>query len=97
MKKLILLFSVVISLAGFQACENKSGTGTETKADDDIPVSEVPQPVQSAFAARYATATAVKWENAKEDTVKTYKAKFTVDGKKLKAEFRADGSFIKED
>jgi hypothetical protein len=94
MKKLLLILSILFSVAGFQACNNDKDTGTD---DDTITVSDVPQPVQAAFSAKYAGATDIKWESATENGAKTYKAKFTHNGKKMKAEFGSDGNFIKED
>ena len=67
------------------------------KEDKTISASDVPASVQSAFSAKYSTATEVKWEDAHEDTVQTYKAKFVVNGKKMKAEFDKNGGFVKEE
>jgi hypothetical protein len=53
--------------------------------------------VQTAFSAKYSTATDVKWEDAHENNVQTYKAKFLVNGKKMKAEFDANGGLVKEE
>jgi hypothetical protein len=39
----------------------------------------------------------VKWEDAHENNVQTYKAKFTVNGKKMKAEFDTNGGLVKEE
>lgn len=58
---------------------------------------EVPPSVKAAFSAKYSTATDVKWENAQEDSIQTYKAKFKVDGKKMNAEFDATGNLVKEE
>ena len=71
----------------------------DDKAKDDkaITGADVPASVQSAFSAKYSTATEVKWEDAHEDTVQTYKAKFVVNGKKMKAEFDKNGGFLKEE
>ena len=58
---------------------------------------DVPASVQTAFSAKYSTATDVKWEDAHEDTKQTYKAKFMMNGKKMKAEFDSNGGFVKEE
>ena len=81
------------SLFTIQACNNKE----ETKEDKTITANDVPASVQSAFSAKYSTATDVKWEDAHENNVQTYKAKFVVNGKKMKAEYDANGGFIKEE
>ncbi len=95
MKKLLLILSILFSVASFQACNDDKKTGTDD--DDTISVSDVPQPVQAGFSAKYSGATDIKWESATENGAKTYKAKFMHNGKKMKAEFGSDGNFIKED
>jgi hypothetical protein len=82
-------FSVFVT----QSCNDAD----KDKNDKEITGADVPASVQSAFSAKYSTATDVKWEDAKEDTVQTYKAKFVVNGKKMKAEFDKNGGFIKEE
>lgn len=93
MKKMILLIAISFSLLAIQSCDSE----TKSKEDKTISVSDVPASVQSAFSAKYSTATEVKWEDAHEDTVQTYKAKFVVNGKKMKAEFDKNGGFVKEE
>ena len=85
---LVICFSLFIA----QSCSNN-------KVDDDKSMSDadVPPTVKTAFSVKYSTATDVKWEDAHEDTVKTYKAKFMLNGKKMKAEFDGAGGFIKEE
>lgn len=73
-----------------QSCNDKAET-RDSKAVD------VPATVTSAFSAKYSTATDVKWEDAHEDAKKTYKAKFMINGKKMKAEFDENGGFVKEE
>ena len=58
--------------------------------------SEVPEAVKNAFTAKYSTATDVIWENAHEGDIATYKVKFKNNAKDMKAEFKEDGSLIKE-
>ena len=93
MKKIILLIAIGFSLFTLQACNDD----TKTKDEKTISSNDVPATVQSAFSAKYSTATEVKWEDAHEDTVQTYKAKFVVNGKKMKAEFDKNGGFVKEE
>ena len=92
MKKILFCLAIGISALTLASCEEKK---SETKKDE-VTVSSVPAPVQSAFSAKYSTATDIKWEDAHEDAKKTFKAKFMVDGKKMKAEFDQAGAFIKE-
>ena len=91
MKKIILAFAISFSLCSIQSCDN------DEKEDKEISSGTVPASVQSAFSTKYSTASDVKWEDAHEDTIKTYKAKFKIDGKKMKAEFDANGSLVKEE
>ena len=91
MKKMILIITISFSLCILQSCDN------DKKEDKEISAGAVPASVQSAFSAKYSTASDVKWEDAHEDTIKTYKAKFVMNGKKMKAEFDANGSFVKEE
>jgi hypothetical protein len=97
-----------VVLLSCTACNNDAGsdTKTETRSDtttstdkkaDNIDATQVPEVVKNAFAAKYAAATDVKWETATEDGKSTYKVKWKEGETKKKAEFGADGSFIKED
>lgn len=76
-----------------QSCNSEN----TVNKDNDLSESDVPPTVKTAFSAKYSTATDVKWEDAHEDSIKTYKAKFIINGKKMKAEFDGAGSFIKEE
>lgn len=99
MKRLFFIFSIALSTLFFQSCNNSAADGTTEKKsgnNDEISESAVPAAVKSAFSAKYANATDVEWENAKEDDQPTYKAKFKKDGKEMKAEFGSDGRFLKE-
>jgi hypothetical protein len=93
MKKIIVATAISFSLLVLQSCDNKK----DDKDDKGISVSDVPASVQSAFSVKYSTASDIKWEDAHEDTTKTYKAKFMLNGKKMKAEFDANGGFVKEE
>lgn len=83
-----------LSLFTIQSCDNDKTTKDNDKT---ISTSDVPAPVQTAFSAKYSTASDVKWEDASEGTKQTYKAKFTLNGKKMKAEFDTNGGFVKEE
>lgn len=91
MKKIFLTFLISFSLFIMQSCDNDK---TETKESKTV---DVPAAVQSAFSAKYSTATDAKWDDAHEGTKKTYKVKFMANGKKMKAEFDENGGFVKEE
>ncbi len=84
---------ICFSLSITQSCNSD----TTTKEDKEIKANDVPASVQSAFSAKYSTATDIKWEDAHEDGKQTYKAKFIVNGKKMKAEFDTNGGLVKEE
>jgi hypothetical protein len=93
MKRIFFSLLVCLSLLSVQSCNNEADTKDETPLSE----SDVPPTVKTAFSAKYSTATDVKWEDAREDSIQTYKAKFTLDGKKMKAEFDGTGKLIKEE
>ena len=83
---------------GLTVLLTQSCSDTKTEQDDKtVSSSDIPASVQSAFSAKYSTATEVKWEDAHEDTLQTFKAKFVLNGKKMKAEFDRNGGFVKEE
>lgn len=75
-----------------QSCNDENKSNGNTTSESDVPAT-----VKTAFSAKYSTATEVKWEDAKEDSIKTYKAKFKMGDKKMKAEFDETGRLIKEE
>ena len=93
MKKFMILIMFCFSLFVIPACSNNAAD----KDDKELSTNDVPASVQSAFSAKYSTATDVKWEDAHENEKQTYKAKFTLNGKKMKAEFDTSGGFVKEE
>jgi len=84
---------ICFSLLTVQSCNNDA----DKKEDKTISESDVPATVKTAFSAKYSTATEVKWEDAHEDTIQTFKAKFVINGKKMKAEFDRNGGLVKEE
>jgi len=74
------------------SCNNNKNA----KEDKELSASDVPTSVKDAFNSKYSSATDVKWEDAHENAQQTYKAKFMLNGKKMKAEFDENGAFIKE-
>jgi hypothetical protein len=93
MKRIFFNLIVCFSLATAISCNDASTDKDKDGVSDAI----VPAEVKSAFSAKYSTATDVKWEDATEDSLNTYKAKFTFNGKKMKAEFDSKGNFVKEE
>ena len=83
-----------LSLFAIQSCDNDKTENTDEKT---LSTTDVPALVQTAFSAKYSTATDVIWEDAHENNVQTYKAKFMINGKKMKAEFDTNGGFVKEE
>jgi len=83
-----------LSLLAVQSCNNDKNAKADEKT---LSTTDVPASVQTAFSAKYSTATEVKWEDAHENNVQTYKAKFMINGKKMKAEFDTNGGLVKEE
>jgi curli biogenesis system outer membrane secretion channel CsgG len=104
MKKVFVYLTIFILIFVIQACnptstdskESKSTENTKKKNVFSIAASEVPSSVINTFNGKYPKAVNVTWEKATEDGKPSYKAKWKIDGKKIKAEFSEDGSFIKE-
>ena len=94
MKKIFLIMALSLSLFAIQSCNSEEKDKTDEKT---LSTTDVPAPVQTAFSAKYSTATEVKWEDAHENNVQTYKAKFMINGKKMKAEFDTNGGLVKEE
>ena len=88
----ILIIALAYLLA--PACNDKKG-GRADK-ENVISASEVPAAVKNSFNAKYSTATDIIWEDAHEGDSKTYKVKFKSNDKYMKAEYKDDGSLIKE-
>jgi hypothetical protein len=82
------------SLFTIQSCDNDNKVKDEEKTLTQMMFL---RRVQTAFSAKYSTATDVKWEDAHEAQKQTYKAKFSLNGKKMKAEFDPNGGFVKEE
>ena len=95
MKKIIMILAIGLCLFTIQSCGD-SDKKDKDKDKKELNAGSVPEPVKSAFNTKYAAASDVKWEDAHEDNKQTYKAKFTMNGKKMKAEYDANGNFVKE-
>ena len=85
MKKTLFIFVMILS-AGLILSSCNQGKKTENKGEK----SEVPEAVQKAFTAKFADAKDVKWESEEEGE---YEAEFTLNGKKMSADFAADGTW----
>ena len=91
----MVLLAISLSLFTMQSCDSDKKEKNE-KNDKEVSTNSVPEPVRSAFSAKYSSAADIKWEDAHENDLQTYKAKFTLNGKKMKAEFDAKGNLVKE-
>jgi hypothetical protein len=86
MKKIHVLI-VAIAVIALSSC------ATEFKIiSDDVPVA-----VSSAFKTKYPSVSNPEWEVEKEEGRLIYEAEFKLDGKRKEAEFKPDGTFIKEE
>ena len=94
MKKIAGILVIALACLFAPRCNDKKDRADEKKV---VSTSEVPDAVKNAFTAKYSTATDVIWENAHEGDVATYKVKFKSNDKYMKAEFKEDGSLVKED
>lgn len=86
MKKIILFLT-----SGAIALLTSCATEFEIISDD------VPQAVQLAFKTKYPDATTSDWEVEKSGGRLVYEAEFKLNGKRKVAEFKPDGTFIKEE
>jgi len=93
-KKLILA-ALLLSSVSYAAYSAPVKYGYYKKDDGrHIPASEVPDAVKKSFRSRYPNATNVRWELEREDGRRVYEAEFTLNGRRLKAEFAANGTFL---
>ena len=86
MKKAII-YLAIFAIAFLFSCES----------EHEISASQVPQPVMSAFQAKYPNITADKWVQETEKGKTVYEAKFKNNNKEVEAEFDENGNFIEED
>ena len=95
MKKIAGILMIAFACLFAPACNNNK---TDDRADkkNEISASEVPVVVKDAFTAKHSTATDIIWEDSHEGDIKTYKVKFKWNDKYMKAEYKEDGSLIKE-
>lgn len=62
-----------------------------------IPASEVPQAVVTGLSAKYPGTKDIEWRTETENGNKIYEAEFQLNGKKIEAQFDANGNFIKDE
>jgi hypothetical protein len=98
MKKILLAAFLLTTLSAV-VLANTNNTVTPnvaTRSGDGrhISASEVPAPVLASFNERFPTATRVRWEVEREHGGRVYEAEFTMNGKRFKAEFAPDGTFL---
>ena len=86
-------FLIALAFVFATACNNNESRVDEKHA---ISASEVPAEVKNAFNSKYAAATDIVWEDAHEGDAKTYNVKFKSNDKYMKAEYKEDGSLVKE-
>jgi hypothetical protein len=98
MKKLILaamMFGLVSCFA--YAGKNVFNPGSYAVLSDsrDIPASQVPIAVRNSFREMFPNARNVEWSVEREDGRREFEAEFTRNGKRFKAYFLPDGTFVK--
>lgn len=76
------------------ACKGHKSHNADKK--NVITTEDIPGLVQSNFISKYPGATEVFWEDAHEGGTPTFKVKFKRNNKYWKAEFKGDGTFVKE-
>lgn len=98
MKKVILAVCMLATVGTFAAPKTMNAAFSMKKGDGQhIPASQVPAPVMSDFQMRYPGATNTQWEKESEHGQVAYKAEFKkANGKKTKAQWLADGTFLGE-
>jgi hypothetical protein len=94
MKKTAAALIIAVACLFAPACNDKNDRADKKNV---IAASEVPATVKNAFESKHSDATDIIWEDAHEGDVKTYKVKFKSNDKYMKAEYKEDGSLVKED
>ncbi len=84
----VSVFAVSNAIPASTVMSVQSGEGLHISA------SEVPAPVMESFNSRFPDATNVQWQVEREHGSKVYQAEFTQNGKRFKAQFAPDGTFL---
>jgi hypothetical protein len=96
MKKLLFAALMLTSASAFASANGSvvSNVVAVKSGGHHISASEVPAPVMESFNSRFPDATNVQWQVEKEHGSKVYQAEFTLNGKRFKAQFAPDGTFL---
>ena len=100
MKRIFLAASLLIAATSFTSNLNANASTVsvlEKSAKRDgvhIPASQVPAPVMASFNEKFPTAANAQWEKEKEHGAIVYQADFLKNGKRWRAIFAADGTFL---
>ena len=95
MKKILFAAFMLTSASVFASNVHVAPAMVAVKANGrHISASQVPAPVMESFNSRFPTATNVQWEVEKEHGSQVYQAEFTQNGKRFKAQFAPDGTFL---
>lgn len=96
MKKILFAALMLTSASAFVSNASAASNIVSLKSGDGrhIAASQVPAPVMASFNSMFPTATNVQWQVEKEDGSKVYQAEFTQNGKRFKAQFAPDGTFL---
>ena len=91
-----LIIQLIVSLLLFSSACNSDKKVERVDEKKAISVNEVPAAVKDSFAVTHSAATDIAWEDAHEGDADTYKVKFKMNDKNMKAEYKKDGSLVKE-
>lgn len=100
MKRLILAAFLLSAVSVSFANGNAKSLVTYMKSGGDdgggkhISPSQVPDAVMTTFNNKFPNANNVQWEVEKEHGSKVYQAEFSQNGKRFKAQFAPDGTFL---
>ena len=97
MKKIILAALLLTSASVFASANASTGSAivsVKSGGGKHISASQVPAPVMATFNSMFPTATNVQWEVEREHGSKVYQAEYTENGKRFKAQFAPDGTFL---
>ena len=99
MKKLILAAIMLGSVSCFAYAGKNvfNPAGYAVLRDDSrhIPASQVPLAVRNSFREMFPDARNVEWSIEREDGRREFEAEFTRNGRRFKAYFLPDGTFVK--
>ena len=96
MKRILFAVLMLTSVSAFASKGSIVSNVVALKSGDGrhISASQVPAPVMETFNSKFPNATNVQWEVEKEHGSKVYQAEFTQNGKRFKAQFAPDGTFL---